>query len=235
MNRIYNTDNIIGMQKLIDDNQEVDLVLTDPPYVISRENKFHTMKDRVKPRTGIEFGSWDEEFDNQPWIEMSFEVLKPGGSLIVFNDFKKISYIIEIATKIGYEYKDSLIWNKTNPMPRNRDRRYVPAMEIMLWFVKPKGKWTFNRQNDVYETGLFQYPSESGGGFNRIHPTQKPIKLIKQLISIHSNQGDLILDPFMGSGTTAVAANELDRNYIGFEIDSNYFEKSLNRINGIIK
>ena len=120
-------------------------------------------------------------------------------------------------------------------MPRNRDRRYVPAMEIMVWFVKPKGKWTFNRQNDVYETGLFQYPSESGGGFNRIHPTQKPVKLIKQLISIHSNQGDLILDPFMGSGTTAVAANELDRNYIGFEIDSNYFEKSLNRINGIIK
>ena len=234
MNRIYNTDNIIGMQKLIDDNQEVDLVLTDPPYVISRENKFHTMKDRVKPRTGIEFGAWDEEFDNQPWIEKSFEILKPGGSLVVFNDFKKISYIIEIATKVGYEYKDSLIWNKTNPMPRNRDRRYVPAMEIMVWFVKPKGKWTFNRQNDVYETGLFQYPSESGGGFNRIHPTQKPVKLIKQLISIHSNEGDLILDPFMGSGTTAVAANELDRNYIGFEIDSNFFEKSLNRINGII-
>ena len=92
MNRIYNTDNIIGMQKLIDDNQEVDLVLTDPPYVISRENKFHTMKDRVKPRTGIEFGAWDEEFDNQPWIEKSFEILRPGGSLVVFNDFKKISF-----------------------------------------------------------------------------------------------------------------------------------------------
>ena len=111
-------------------------------------------------------------------------------------------------------------------MPRNRDRRYVPAMEIMVWLVKPKGKWTFNRQNDVYETGLFQYPSESGGGFNKtIHPTQKPVKLIKQLISIHSNEGDLILDPFISSGTTAVAANELDRNYIGFEIDIKLFHR----------
>ena len=76
-----------------------------------------------------------------------------------------------------------------------------------------KGKWTFNRQNDKYETGVFEYPSESGGGFKRIHPTQKPVKLVKQLILIHSNEGDLFSIHFMGSGTTAVAANESNRNY----------------------
>ena len=91
MNKIYNMDNIIGMEKLIDE-PSVDLIISDPPYVISRENKFHTMKDRKNPRTGIEFGAWDEEFDNQPWIEKSFQDSKEeGGSLVVFNDFKKIS------------------------------------------------------------------------------------------------------------------------------------------------
>ena len=236
MNKIHNMDNLIGMDQLILDGVNVNLIIADPPYVISKESQFHTMKDRKNPRTGTTFGDWDEEFDNRPWIEKSFEVLKPGGSMIVFNDFKKISDVIQIATECGiiricgFDYKDSLIWHKSNPMPRNRDRRYVPAMEIMVWLVKPKAKWTFNRQDEKYETGLFNYPSESGGGFKRIHPTQKPVKLVKQLILIHSNEGDTVLDPFMGSGTTAVAAKESNRNYIGYEINTVYYEKSIERV-----
>ena len=223
-------DNLIGMEQLIVEGISVDLIISDPPYVISKESQFHTMKDRKNPRTGTTFGAWDEEFDNRPWLEKSFQVLKPGGSMIVFNDFKKISEVIKIATECGFEYKDSLIWHKSNPMPRNRDRRYVPAMEIMVWLVKPKAKWTFNRQDDKYETGLFTHPSESGGGFKRIHPTQKPVKLVKQLILIHSNEGDTVLDPFMGSGTTAVAAKESNRNYIGYEINPDYYQKSIDRV-----
>lgn len=230
MNMIHNLDNIIGIQQLIDKKVNVDLVISDPPYVISKDSQFHTMKDRKNPRTGTKFGTWDEEFDNKPWIEKSFQVLKPGGSMIVFNDFKKISEIINISIDCGFEYKDSLIWHKSNPMPRNRDRRYVPAMEIMVWLIKPKGKWTFNRQDQKYETGLFTFPSESGGGFKRIHPTQKPVKLIKKLIAIHSNEGDLVLDPFMGSGTTAIAARDTGRNYIGYEINTDFYDKSLERI-----
>ena len=162
-------------------------------------------------------------------VERAYNLLKNGGSLVVFNDFKKASYIIDYAIKLGFEYKDTIVWKKTNPMPRNRDRRYVPSLEMMIWFVKP-GKWTFNRLKETYESGVFEFPSESGGGYKRIHPTQKPIKLIERLIEIHSNEGDLVLDPFMGSGTTAIAAKSINRNYVGFELNKEYYEKSISRI-----
>lgn len=230
MNVIYNEDNIIGMKKMFKKNVFVDLIIADPPYVISKKSQFHTLKDRKKPRTGTDFGDWDKDFDNKLWLKWSYKVLRDGGSLIVFNDFKKISEIINIAEKMGYIYKDTLIWLKTNPMPRNRERRYVPSTEVMVWFVKPRKKWTFNRQNSIYEQGVFKFSSESGGGYTRIHPTQKPVKLIEELIKIHSNEGDTILDPFMGSGTTAIAALCTKRKYIGFEINKNYFLNSVKRI-----
>ncbi len=182
------------------------------------------MKDRKNARTGTSFGSWDEEFDNTPWIEKSFDVLKDGGSLILFNDFKKVSDVIAIATKAGFEFKDVIVWEKTNPMPRNRDRRYVPSLELMVWFVKKKkAKWTFNRDDSAYKSPVMRFASESGGAFKRYHPTQKPVKLIEEIIRIHSNEGDLVLDPFMGSGTTAISAINTGRKYVGFELDKEYY------------
>lgn len=230
-NKIFNENCESGLDRLIRRKIEVDLIVADPPYVISKESQFHTMKDRLNPRTGTDFGEWDQEFDNRKWLRRSFKILKNGGALIVFNDFKKISLIIEQATTIGFEFKDIIIWKKTNPMPRNIERRYVPSLEVMMWFVKPKGKWTFNRLDNPYQSSVFEVASESGGGFKRIHPTQKPVRLIEKLINIHSNEGDLILDPFMGSSTTAIACLNLKRNFVGFEIDEEYYEKSLLRIN----
>ena len=225
MNKILNVDCVKGISDLIADSVSVDLIVADPPYVISRDSNFHTMKDRKNARTGTSFGSWDDEFDNKPWIKKSFEVLKDGGSLIVFNDFKKVSDIIEIAGDAGFEFKDVIVWEKTNPMPRNRDRRYVPSLEVMIWFVKKKkAKWTFNRQDVAYRSPVMRFASESGGGFKRYHPTQKPVKLIEELIRVHSNEGDLVLDPFMGSGTTAISALNSGRNYVGFELDKSYFD-----------
>lgn len=231
INKILNVDCVKGISKLVSDGVSVDLVVADPPYVISRQSNFHTMKDRKNARTGTSFGSWDEEFDNTPWIEKSFDVLKDGGSLIVFNDFKKVSEVITIATKAGFEFKDVIVWEKTNPMPRNRDRRYVPSLELMVWFVKKKkAKWTFNRDDSVYKSPVMRFASESGGGFKRYHPTQKPVKLIEEIINIHSNTGDLVLDPFMGSGTTAISAINTGRKYVGFELDEEYFEVLSERI-----
>lgn len=231
LNQIYNKDCVDGMDDLIQSGIEVDLIIADPPYVISRESNFHTMKDRKNARTGTAFGEWDEEFDNEDWIKRSFGVLKDGGSLVTFNDFKKVSDIIVIATKTGFEFKDVIVWEKTNPMPRNRNRRYVPSLEIMIWFVKKKkAKWTFNRQGSAYQSPVMRYPSESGGAFKRYHPTQKPVKLIEEIIKIHSNPGDLILDPFMGSGTTAISAFNTNRNYVGFELNEKYFQILTGRI-----
>lgn len=231
IDQIFNKDCVEGISSLISDGVSVDLVVADPPYVISRQSNFHTMKDRKNARTGTSFGEWDEEFDNAPWIEKSFEALRDGGSLIVFNDFKKVSDIIEIANNAGFEFKDVIVWEKTNPMPRNRDRRYVPSLELMIWFVKKKkAKWVFNRQDSSYQSPVMRYASESGGAFKRYHPTQKPVKLIEEIIRIHSNEGDLVLDPFMGSGTTAISALNTGRNYVGFELDKDYFDVLNNRI-----
>lgn len=231
INKILNEDCMKGIHGLIVDGIYVDLIVADPPYVISRESNFHTMKDRKNARTGTSFGVWDKEFDNVAWIEKSFDILKDGGSLIVFNDFKKVSDTIAIASNAGFEFKDVIIWEKTNPMPRNRDRRYVPSLELMTWFVKKKkAKWTFNRQNVAYRSPVMRFASESGGGFKRYHPTQKPVKLIEEIINIHSNAGDLVLDPFMGSGTTAIAALNTGRSYVGFELSREYFDIAINRI-----
>lgn len=222
-NKIINIDCIEGFTALVAHGVAVDLIVADPPYVISCNSNFHTMKDRRNPRTGTDFGEWDKEFDNKPWISQSYNVLKDGGSLITFNDFKKISSIISIATEVGYLFKDIIVWEKTNPMPRNRDRRYAPSIEIMAWFVKKKRKtWVFNRQSGNYQSPIMHFASESGGAFKRYHPTQKPVKLIEEIIKIHSNPGDTVLDPFMGSGTTAISSIHTGRNFIGFEIDAEY-------------
>ena len=231
-NQIRNVDCVTGMDDLITQGIAVDLIVADPPYVISRDSNFHTMKDRKNARTGTKFGAWDEEFDNNAWINKSFDVLKDGGALIVFNDFKKASDIINICSSAGFEYKDVIIWEKTNPMPRNRDRRYVPSLELMIWFVKmQKDKWTFNRQGNTYQSPVMRYASESGGAFKRYHPTQKPVKLIEEIIKIHSNSGELVLDPFMGSGTTAISAINTGRKFVGFELDKKYYDILTNRIN----
>ncbi len=228
-NRTYLYDCVEGINKLINSNVVIDLVIADPPYVISRKSNFASMKDRKNSRVGTDFGDWDKEFNNQQWLESIYKVLKPGGSLLVFNDFKKSSIIAEICQKLGFIYKDTIIWQKTNPMPRNRDRRYAPDIEMLQWYVKPGGNWVFNRQDSTMERSVLKFPSESGGGFKRYHPTQKPVKLIEYLISIHSNKGDIILDPFMGSGTTGVASMNSDRSFIGFDIDEKYVSISNKR------
>jgi len=119
---------------------------------------------------------------------------------------------------------------KTNPVPINSQLNYLSnAKEYFATFVK-KSKPTFNSK---YNKGIFEYPICSGNERTK-HPTQKPLKLMEELVNIHTNQKDLILDPFMGSGTTGVACKNLNRNFIGIEVDKNYFTIAKDRINGII-
>lgn len=208
----------------------VELVVSDPPYIVSRQSNFHTMKDRVNPRTGTYFGAWDEDFDNNLWIEGIASILSPNSSVIVFNDFKKASAILSLCEESGLVYKDTLIWQKTNPMPRNRDRRYAPDIEMMQWYVKRKAKWVFNRQETSYDKCVIRAASESGGAFERYHPTQKPVRLIAEIVKRHSNPDDLVLDPFSGSASTAIACIETGRRFIGCEIEHEYFDVSVSRI-----
>jgi len=198
----------------------VDMVLTDPPYNITRGNNFHTMG-----RFGIDFGEWDKGADILSYIKECSRVLNRSGSLVVFNDWKNLGAIAEYAESVGFDTKDMLRLEKTNPMPRNRDRRYITDYECAAWFVKKGAKWTFNRQNDTYQRPKFVHSIDKG-----FHPTQKSLGLMKELLLIHSNESDTILDPFMGSGTTGVAALNCGRRFIGIERDDAYFEIAQRRI-----
>ena len=203
-------------------NGSVDLVLTDPPYNIARENNFSTMG-----RAGIDFGEWDKGFDLFSYIDQVARVLNKNGSFVVFNDWKNLGDIAKYAESKRFDTKDMIRLEKSNPMPRNRDRRYITDYECAIWFVKTGAKWTFNRQDEKYQRPKFVASIETG-----LHPTQKNLFLMESLVKIHSNQTNIVLDPFMGSGTTGVACKNLNRNFIGIEKDEAYFEIARKRING---
>jgi len=228
--KTYNQDALIIMQDLINNGIKVDAIIVDPPYSISKKSNLDTMPDRRHKRTGTDFGTWDYNFNNKKWIELASKLLKNGGTIIAFNDFKKATLIHDLMIENDLIFKDTLIWHKTNPMPRNRDRRFISNVEMAQLYVKGGGKWTFNRQNEKYESCILSYPAESGGGFKRYHPTQKNLKMIKYLMKIITNENDLVLDPFAGSFTTAVAAKLLNRRFIGIELDKNYYNIGIKRI-----
>jgi len=200
-----------------------DAVITDPPYNISRENHFSSMG-----RSGIDFGEWDKGFDQVSYLSEVFRVLKKGGTAVIFNSQQNVGLLNDYADEHDLLFKDVIYWIKSNPMPRNRDRRYITSVENAVTIVKKGKKWTFNRQRSNYENGLFKYPSVSSK--ERIHPTQKPVQLMEDLVRIHSNENDVILDPFLGSGSTGIACVNTNRSFIGMEVNEEYFNKAKNRI-----
>ena len=224
MIKLIHGDCLEVMDRLILEGVKVDCIITDPPYNIARKNNFNTMG-----RQSIDFGEWDKGFNQFNWVTKSFGLVKNGGSLFIFNDWKNVGEIAKHAESVGYEIKDMIRWRKTNPMPRNRDRRYITDFEVAIWLVKPKAKWTFNRLSDTYDRCEYEYSitpkSEKLG-----HTTQKPLALMEEIIKRHSNEGDLILDCFMGSGTTGIACENLGRKFIGIELDEKYFKIAQERI-----
>ncbi len=215
---LYNGD-CLEVMKNIPDNS-VDMILTDPPYNIARKNNFQSMG-----RTGIDFGEWDKNADIFTYINEVYRILDKNGSFIVFNAWKNLGNIAEYAENLGFVTKDMIRLEKSNPMPRNRDRRYITDYECAIWFVMPKAKWTFNRQDEKYQRPKFVCSIDKG-----LHPTQKSLKLMEELLKIHSNKNDLVVDCFMGSGTTGVACKNLNRNFIGIELDEKYFNIAKDRI-----
>lgn len=221
---LYKGDCLEVMDRLINDGVKVDAIITDPPYNIARDNNFHTMG-----RAGIDFGEWDKDFDLLSWIDKGVQLLDKNGSMVIFNDWKNLGNIAKYAESKGMVIKDMLRWEKSNPMPRNRDRRYITDFECMVWLTKKNAKWVFNRLDDKY-----QRPKFTGGLTPRNektnHTTQKPVYLMEELVKIHTNDSQTVLDPFMGSGTTGVACKNLDRSFIGAELDDDYFDIAKQRI-----
>jgi len=262
--------NITGIEYLKTiTNNSIDLILTDPPYIISKdsgmnshynnvkfneENNITSVKteeeweeykslneiedDRNKENyinygtiygkkycVKTDYGSWDSDFtieNLEQFISEYYKKLKKGGTLIMFFDLWKISDLKNLLEKYKYKQIRFIEWIKTNPQPRNSKVNYLTnCREIALVAVK-EGNPTFNSS---YDNGIYMYPLQ--GGKNRFHPTQKSLSLFEELIKKHSNKNDTVLDTFLGSGTTAIACKNTQRNFKGCEISKEYYDKIL--------
>jgi len=195
------------------------LLLTDPPFGISRENQYTTMG-----RRGIDFGEWDKDFDQFTWIRLAEPLLKPFGSIVIWNDWKKLGHIADFLTELKFDIKTILTWKKSNPAPFNCKRKFLSSTEHALWAVKPgkhrKGhSWVFNSD---YHHGFFEHSTQQNP-----HPNKKPTIMFKEIVEILTNPGDWVLDPFCGSGTTSLACGELNRNFVCIEKDPIYYKLAL--------
>ena len=164
MIKLYNGDCLEVMDDLIKQGIKVDAIITDPPYNISRKNNLKTLN-----RSGIDFGKWDKDFDLFSYIDKVYKLLNKNGSFIVFNDWKNLGDISKYSENLGFTTKDMIRLEKSNPMPRNRDRRYVTDYECAIWFTMPKAKWVFNRQDSKYERPKFVASIDKGLQIGRAH------------------------------------------------------------------
>lgn len=205
----------------------VDLLLTDPPYNVSRQNNFATMKGA--DRQGMDFGKWDKEADITGWIPLASKTLKENANVVIFNCWENLESIKKACENSYIYIKRCLVLSKSNPAPFNRDRMFVNDVEFALWGVKSsKGKptgWTFNRENSL-EKCVIPCSVQS----SKLHPTMKDLKVIDYLVRLLSNEGDTVLDCFMGSGTTGVSCIKFNREFIGIEREEEYFNIAKQRI-----
>ena len=143
--KLYNADSYALIAQMRENKLRVHHIITDPPYNISKPNNFPSMRQR---RQGVDFGVWDKGFDLVSWIPQYAEILDKNGSMIVFCSYRFISLIAQALESSNMLVKDILIWQKSNPMPRNITRRYVQDLEFAVWAVKSGAKWVFNKPSD---------------------------------------------------------------------------------------
>lgn len=217
----------------------VDCIITDPPYFISKDSGFTSYSDdidsKLKSKYGkisIDFGEWDKgEIDWASLFKEYYRVLRKGGTIIFFFDIWKSTVIREAAELSKFKQPRVCSWVKNNPVPINSKLNYLSnSTEYFFTFVKGS-KPTFNSE---YDNGIYRFPI-CHGKERFEHPTQKPLELMKSLIEKHSNEGDLVLDTFAGTGTTGHASILLNRKYILIEKEVKYFDIASKRLENILK
>lgn len=215
----------------------IDLILTDPPYNIwwKQEIELHGRKNIYHNKEIKEWDAVNLKKLYKTIFPIFDRILKDNGSIVMFTSQEGVGYAKDIGKKHNLDMKSMMIWRKTNPIPQIRKKNYLSSFECMVWLARWNDdfcNFTFNflTQNEMHN--VFEFPICSGAE-RTAHPTQKPLELIKKLVYIHSNENDLILDPFCGSGTTCVAAKMLKRNYIGIEINPDYVRIAQERIQKI--
>ena len=238
INSIYNVDCLELTKKIKDDS--IDLIFADPPYNLSGSN--FKMKFTKSGGTDLNTnkGNWDrytdaefEEFTKK-WLSECFRILKKNGSIWVAGTYHNIYLVGYLMKKLGLDILNEVLWHKSDATPNLSCTRFVADHENFIWARKGKGN-IFNYKDMKEMNGGKQMRAiwtrgKTAGG-KKIHPTQKPEWLLERVILSTSNTDGIVFDPFIGSGTTAVVAKKLGRSYLGTELDREYYNKSIKRIN----
>ena len=230
----------------------VDLVFADPPYNLQINNELlrpnNTRVDGVDDEWD-KFGSFAAYDDfTDAWLRACRRVLKPEGALWVIGSYHNIFRVGTILQDLGFWVLNDVVWRKTNPMPNFRGRRFTNAHETLVWAsMGPKARYTFNYDSmkalndDLQMRSDWLFPICSGAERlkqdcgRKTHPTQKPEALLHRIILASSDPGDVVLDPFLGSGTTAVVAKRLGRSFIGIERDKSYADAAKARLATLVR
>lgn len=254
-NIIYNGDCIEIINKKIDE-KSIDLIFADPPYNLSGNGL-----EWKGNKTGGDWYMVNEYWDKmttpeymqftQKWIVACEKILKDKGAIYVACSYHNISEVMIILKQLNFKINNIITWYKTNSMPNMTRRVFTHSTEFVVWAVKGVG-WTFNyeeikkinpeKQNngelkqmrDLWELPLVQGKERLRGDNGRaLHPTQKPEELLKRIIMASSQKGDIVLDPFLGSGTTTYISQKYNRRWIGIELDKNYLKIAKQRMGNL--
>ena len=231
--------------------KSVDAIFADPPYNLQLEGALHRPDNS---RVDAVDDDWDK-FDSfqaydaftRAWLLACRRVLKKDGTIWVIGSYHNIFRVGTILQDLGYWMLNDVVWRKTNPMPNFRGRRFTNAHETMIWAARDANSkgYTFNYEamkafnDDVQMRSDWLLPICTGGERlkdetgRKMHPTQKPESLLARVILSSTKPGDLILDPFFGSGTTGAVAKRLGRHFVGIERDRTYARAARDRIDAI--
>lgn len=224
LNRIYNEDCLEGLKRI--PNESVDLIATDVPYrITARGNSGNTggmlrtdlsMKGKIFANNDIDIVDYLPQF---------YRVLKDGTHCYIMCNHINLTHFLQVIDKSEFHFCKSLIWLKDNKI---MGRYYMNQFEYILMLRKGSDRMVNNC--GISEVLSFPNKKDKKADGTNIHDSQKPIDLFRVLVSQSTNEGDLVLDPFMGSGTTAIACIKEKRKYIGFELDSEYYQNAERRI-----
>ena len=249
LNKITNGNSLEILKKIPD--KTFDLVFADPPYNLQIGKKLKRPDDSKV--NGVN-DKWDQfknfnDYDNfcKLWLTESKRVLKDNGSIWVIGTYHNIFRLGYHIQNMGFWILNDVIWRKNNPMPNFRGTRFTNAHETLIWASKnKKSKYTFNYQSlkclndDLQMRSDWTLPICNGNerikkNGKKVHSTQKPESLLYRILLASTNKDDFVFDPFLGTGTTAVVAKKLGRNYFGIEREKKYFKTAKQRLEKTIK
>lgn len=206
------------------EDQSVDLILTDPPYNLGQHSTGN-MKMSWRKDFNNDIAQWDnKDFDPADWLDEFQRILKPTGNLFAFTSYNLLGRWHEMFDPV-YDTFQFVVWHKTNPPPKVFKTSFLNSCELIVACWNKGHTWNFTKQNRMHnfiETPICMGKERLKGKYK--HPTQKPVRVLQHIITIASNEGDMVFDPFMGVGSTGVAAHKLGREFIGVEIGETYFE-----------